>query len=137
MNCRRCQHTDFVKNGFVNEKQRYKCKKCLYQWTENRTHRGRPISERALAVFLYCQGLSMNAISKMFHVAPSTILRWIRNFSHQHAQLPEPQTDTVILELDEMWHYLKKKTNSGSGKFFVGIPENSSHGNVGVEIKQP
>ena len=136
MNCRKCQSTHFVKNGHVNEKQRYKCKKCDYQWTENHKHRGRPLAERALAVFLYCHGLSMNAISKMLDTAPSTILKWIRNFSDQHAQPPEPETDAVVLELDEMWHYLKK-TNSGSGRRFVVIPENSSHGSVVIEIKRP
>ena len=109
MNCRKCQSTHFVKNGHINEKQRYKCKKCDYQWTENHKHRGRPLAERAFAVFLYCHGLSMNAISKMLDTAPSTILKWIRNFSNQHAHPPEPQTDAVVLELDEMWHYLKKK----------------------------
>ena len=34
MNCRKCQSTDFVKNGHINEKQRYKFKTCDYQWTE-------------------------------------------------------------------------------------------------------
>ena len=45
MNCPKCQHEHFVKNGFVNEKQRYKCKDCNYQWTEHHTHRGRPLAE--------------------------------------------------------------------------------------------
>lgn len=138
MHCRKCQSTHFVKNGHINKKQRYKCKKCDYQWTENHKHRGRPLAERAFAVFLYCHGLSMNAISKMLDTAPSTILKWIRNFSNQHAHPPEHQTDAVVLELDEMWHYLKeKKTNAGYGRRFVVIPENSSHGNVVIEIKRP
>ena len=138
MNCRKCQSTDFVKNGHIKKKQRYKCKKCDSQWTENHKHRGRPLEERAFAVFHYCHGLSMNAISKMLDTAPSTLLKWIRNFSNQHAHPPEPQTDAVVLELDEMWHYLKeKKTNSGFGRRFVVIPENSSHGNVVIEIKRP
>ena len=48
----------------------------------------------------------------------------------------EPQTDTVVLELDEMWHYLKKKSrNSGFGKLCVVIPENSSDGSVVIGIK--
>lgn len=110
MNCPKCQHKHFVKNGRVHEKQRYKCKKCNYQWTENHTYRGRPLAEKALAVFLYCHGLSMNAIAKMLHASPSTILDWIRNFAGSHAKPPEPQeTQAVVLELDEMWHYLKKK----------------------------
>ena len=112
MNCPKCQHEHFVKNGHVNEKQRYKCKDCNYQWTEHHTHRGRPLAERALAVFLYCHGLSMNAIAKILRASPSTILQWIRDFANQHAQPPEPETDTVVLELDEMWHYLKKKSRN-------------------------
>ena len=139
MSCPKCQHSHFVKNGFINEKQRYKCKDCAYQWTENRTYRGRPLAEKALAVFLYCHGLSMNAIAKMLHASPSTILEWIRNFGSEHAKPPEPQeTGAVVLELDEMWHYLKKKSrNSGFGKLCVVILENSSPGNVVIGIKQP
>lgn len=109
MNCPKCPSTHFVKNGLINEKQHYKCKKCNYQWTENHKHRGRLRTERAFAVFLYCHELSMNAFSKILDTAPNTILKWIRNFSNQHAQTPEPQTDAAILELDEMWHYLKKR----------------------------
>ncbi len=101
MSCPRCQHPHSVKNGCVNEKQRYKCKACNYQWTENPTHRGRPLSEKALAVFLYCHGLSMNAIAKILGASPSTILDWIRHFGTQHAHPPEPQTEgSVVLELD-------------------------------------
>ena len=70
---------------------------------------GQPPSERALAAFLYCHGLSMNAIAKILRASPSTILRWIEDFSLKHVHPPEPKTEAVVLELDEMWHYLKKK----------------------------
>ncbi|MDE0017705.1 MAG: IS1 family transposase [Candidatus Poribacteria bacterium] len=139
MSCPRCQHPHFVKNGHINQRQRYKCKDCDYQWIENPIYTGRPLTEKALAVFLYCHGLSMNAIAKMLQASPSTILEWIRNFTGEHTKPAEPQqTDTVVLELDEMWHYLKeKKTNSGFGKLCVVIPENSSLGSVVIGIKRP
>ena len=108
MSCPRCEHEQCVKNGKVEGKQRYKCKSCGFQFTRL-TPRGYPPWLRALSVYLYCHGLSMNAIAKMFSVSPTTILRWIRQFGSHHAQPPEPETDTaVVLELDEMWHYLKK-----------------------------
>ena len=138
MSCPRCQHEHFVKNEHVNEKQRYKCKACNYQWTENHAYRGRPLADKAFAVFLYCHGLSMNAIAKMLKTSPSTILDRIRKFAAEHAKPPEPQqgTEAIVLELDQMWHYVKKKSrNSGSGKLCVVILENSSLGNVGVAIK--
>jgi hypothetical protein len=61
----------------------------------------------------------MNAIAKILRASPSTILQWIRDFGNQHAQPPEPQTDTVVLELDEMWHYLKKKAETLDLESFV------------------
>ena len=139
MNCPRCQHPPFVQNGRIHGKQCYKCKDCHYQWTENPTDRGRPLAEKALAVFLYCHGLSMNAITKMLHASPSTLLAWIRAFGGEHAKPPEPEKpDTVVLELDEMWHSLKeKKTNAGYGKLCVVIPEHLSPGSVGIGIKRP
>ena len=63
--CPRCQHIHFVKNGFVNAKQRYKCKSCHYQFTR-KTPRGKPQTHKTLALLLYCHGISMNAISKLF-----------------------------------------------------------------------
>ena len=62
----------------------------------------------------------MNAIAKILHASPSTILEWIRNFAGTHAKAPQPQhTDTVVLELDEMWHYVKKKKQMLDMESFV------------------
>ena len=37
------------------------------------------------------------------------MLNWIRTFAKEHEEKPEPTGKTIVLELDEMWHYLKKK----------------------------
>ena len=75
--CPRCQNKHFVKNGFVNENQRYKCPACGYQWTLT-TLRGHPSEHKRLSVLLYCHGPSMNAISKLFDVSVPAVLNWIR-----------------------------------------------------------
>lgn len=109
--CPRCQHHHFVKNGFVNSVQRYKCKACHYQWTRT-TPRGHPTQHKRLSVLLYCHGISMNAISKLFQVSATAVLKWIRNFARKQA--PKPMLSpgaTVVLELDEMWHYIRNKKN--------------------------
>jgi len=52
----------------------------------------------------------------MFKVSTPAVLRWVRLFAEKTYEKPEP-AEAVIVELDEMWHYLgAKKTNSGSGK---------------------
>ena len=109
--CPRCQHTHFVKNGCVTEKQRYKCKACNYQWTRT-TPRGHPHAHKRISVLLYCHGISMNAISKLFQVSTSAVLKWIRTFAKKQASKPTLTPGTsVTLELDEMWHYIGNKKN--------------------------
>ena len=132
--CPKCGFSKVVKNGFSRGKQRYKCKSCGFQYTRS-TPRGRPASEKATAVLLYTLGLSLNSIARIFKVSTPAVLRWVRLFAEKTYEKPEP-AEAVIVELDEMWHFLgSKKTNSGSGKLIVVIPVNSLTGNVGLVIK--
>jgi len=84
---------------------------------------------------LYTVGLSFNAIARIYGVATSTVMRWVRAFAEKTYEKPEPG-QAVIVELDEMWHFLRsKKTNSGSGKLVVAIPISSLIGNVAIAPK--
>ena len=51
----------------------------------------------------------MNALAKMFGVWASTILTWIRHYAADHAEKPAPSGKAIVLEIDAMWHFLKKK----------------------------
>jgi transposase len=114
--CPKCTHPHVVKAGKARGQQRWLCRGCGYQFTRT-TPRGRPVWQKSLAVFLYCHGVSMNALGKMFGVRASSVLQWIRHFATEHAAKPEPVGKAIVLEVDEMWHFLKKNvTNSGSGR---------------------
>jgi transposase-like protein len=78
--CPKCTHPHVVKAGKVRGKQRWLCRGGGYQFTGT-TPRGRPPWQKSLAVFLYCHGVSMNALGKMFGVWASTILTWIRHYA--------------------------------------------------------
>ena len=137
MNCPRCKQKDAVKNGKARGSQRYKCKACGFQFTRLTT-RGRPPWQRALAVFLYCRGISISDIARMFAVSPSTIFKWIRKFGSERTPLPESDMDgATFLDENEMAEYLKKQSESGeSGKILVVIPRDVATENVVVGIKQ-
>ena len=49
MHCRKCGSEVFVKNGFVAGVQRYKCKKCGFQFTRETPH-GKPMKDKILAL---------------------------------------------------------------------------------------
>ena len=103
----------------------------IYPWHSQRTTG----NGKAMAILLYTLGLSFNAIARIYGVATSTVMRWVRDFAEKTYEKPSPG-EAVIIELDEMWHYLhSKKTNYGSGKLIVAIPVNSLTGNVAIVTK--
>ncbi|MFQ5589492.1 MAG: hypothetical protein ACE5F7_11715, partial [Nitrospiria bacterium] len=59
-------------------------------------------------LFILCRGVSMNALAKMFSAHTSSVLKWIRKFAKEHYEKPEPVGNAIIMELDEMWHDVKK-----------------------------
>lgn len=134
--CPKCQSIEVVKNGKAQGKQRYKCKSCSLQFTRL-TPRGRPAQEKAMAVTLYTLGLSIRAIARLIGVSPTAVLKWIKTFAKTHYEKPAPG-DAIIVELDEMWHYLgSKKTSYGSGKLIVEKLESLLTGNVeeGIRVR--
>ena len=116
MRCKRCGAEEHVRNGLMRGKQRYRCKACGLNFTDT-PPRGMPLAMKVTAVLLYVSGLSMNRTAKLLGVSTPTVMAWIERFAEVHAQKPEPEGRAVVVELDEMWHYLKKSgTSSGSGR---------------------
>jgi len=114
--CPRCSSDHIVKNGSVKGLKRWLCRGCGFTFTKL-TPRGKPASMKIWAVLLYLHGLSLNAIAKLLQVSTTTVLRWVRTFAREHYQKPYPEGSTVVIELDELCHYIKKNlAKSGSGK---------------------
>jgi transposase-like protein len=128
MKCKKCDSDRAVKSGFVKGEQRYQCKDCGCQFVPTRAH-GRAKKDKTLAVWLYLHGLSFRTIAKLFKVTPKAIYDWVKKYAQENYVKPVPQGELVVIELDEMWHYLQsKKPNSGFGRLIVAIPINSSTG---------
>ena len=108
LRCKGCGSEEQVKNGMMRGKQRYRCKGCGLNFTDT-PPRGMPLALKATAVLLYVSGLSMNRTAKLLGVSTPSVQAWIERFAQTYAPKPEPpQGRAVVIELDEMWHYLKK-----------------------------
>src|SRR5215216_5822625 len=119
LRCKRCGSEEQVKNGLMRGQQRYLCKACGLNFTDT-PPRGKPLALKAAAVLLYVSGLSMNRTAKLLGVSTPTIQAWLEQFAAAYAQKPEPEGRAVVIELDEMWHDLKKSPNrSGSGRLGI------------------
>src|SRR3954468_22726277 len=110
LRCKGCGSEGHVKNGFMRGEQRYRCKARGLNSTDT-PPRGMPLRVKVEAVLLYLSGLSMNRTAKLLGVSTPSVQAWIERFAEVYAQKPEPEGRAVVVELDEMWHFLKKKSN--------------------------
>ena len=117
--CKRCQASDYVRNGIVRGLQRYRCRKCLCNFTDTRP-RGKPAAMKALALLLYAMGnMSFCGIGRLLKVSDVSILRWAKAAA---LELPEPEmpADVELVNLDEMHHFIKKRqTKYGFGERLI------------------
>jgi len=108
--CKFCGCGDYIKNGHARGHQRYKCKSCGCQFTDT-PNRGKPQKLKDIAVVLYAYcGISMLKIAKMCGVSDVAVLKWIRK-SAQDTQPLNPKSDSGVVMLDEMWHFVNGKEN--------------------------
>ncbi len=132
LRCKACGSEEQVKNGFMRGKQRYRCKACGLNFTDT-PPRGKPLALKVTAVLLYVSGLSMNRTAKLLGVSTPSVMTWIEQFAKDHARKPEPEGRALVIELDEMWHYLKKRpTSSGSGRLGIVLQADWLTGNAAV-----
>src|SRR3954467_12769831 len=134
----------------MRTKQRYLCKACGLNFPDTPA-RGKPLALKAAAVLLYVSGLSMNRTAQLLGVSTPTIQAWLRQVAAApptqagleqlgaaYAQKPEPEGRAVVIELDEMWHYLKKSpSRSGSGRLGIVLQASWWTGNAAVVTKSP
>jgi transposase len=137
LRCKRCGSEEHVKNGLMRGQQRYLCKGCGLNFTDT-PPRGKPLALKAAAVLLYVSGLSMNRTAKLLGVSTPTVQAWLEQFAAAYAQKPEPEGRAVVIELDEMWHDLKKSpSRSGSGKRGIVLQASWWTGNAAVVTRPP
>jgi transposase len=137
LRCKGCGSEEHIKNGFMRGKQRYRCKACGLSFTDSPPP-GKPLAMKVTAVLLYVSGLSMNRTAKLLGVSTPSVQAWIEQFAQAYGQKPEPEGRALVIELDEMWHYVKKsRTSSGSGRLGIVLRGSWWTGNAAVVMPPP
>ena len=54
----------------------------------------------------------MNRTAKLLGVSTPSVMTWIEQLAEEYAQKPAPEGRALMIELDEMWHFLKKRPTS-------------------------
>jgi hypothetical protein len=98
---------------------------------------GRPVSEKSrCGSVVHTLGLSLDRIVRMFKVSTPAVSRWARLFAEKVHEKPEPR-EAVIIELDEIWHYLYSKNKLWIGKAYCRDTGQPIDWECGIVIKEP
>lgn len=137
LSCPRCQLSHIKKNGHTYYgKQNYRCKSCGRQFVENSQLIGQ--SKRELVEKLLLERISLSGICRVLDIS----LTWLLDFIEQVYQRNDKELnfsqaefadelEIVCLEADELWSYVRKKTNK---QWLWLVIEKSSKQIVAVEI---
>jgi transposase-like protein len=121
MECPKCGSEEYCKDGFVQGRQRYKCKKCVYRYTVNKKSDVKPTETRRMAFEMYLEGLGFRAIGRLLRISYGTVYQWVKNWEQQ-VELPKRNEQIEVVELDEMHSYVgRKKTTDGYGLLLIDM----------------
>ena len=131
LNCKKCGGNSYHKSGMMNKKQRYRCKSCGCFFTEGDARVKYNDDEHFLAITLFRKGLSLRSIAEIVGTNNVTILNWVRNVGayvkeRVISQPIEISESLDVIEIDEMWHYVKKNSEKYGFGLLTLVPKNAS-----------
>jgi len=126
MNCPKCSSDKKVKSGFVNGKQRYKCKECSCNFTVEIKSTAKSKSKKKNALHLYLEGLGFRSIGRYLNVSHVAVYNWIKSYGEVVEKL-RADNEIEVVELDEMHTYIQqKKTIAGYGLLLIDMEKDLS-----------
>lgn len=120
--CPRCQSITVVKSGIVNQRQRFKCKRCGYSFTVNK--RGKQIDSYYVikALQLYLEGVSYREIERLLGVSHVSVMNWVRKYRVKAPEQHDYRPTYKILNHKELSHYFQQVDNlRGAGMIVTEV----------------
>lgn len=114
--CPQCQSTQIIKSGIINDRQRYKCKSCSYNFTVNKL--GKQIDKYYVtkSLQLYLEGLTYREIERIIGVSHVSVMNWVRKYNIHKVQNTDYHPTYKILNQSELATYFSKSENTkGAG----------------------
>ena len=120
--CPRCQGEKVVKSGIVKERQRYKCKKCGYNFTVNKI--GKEIDSYYVikALQLHIEGVSYREIERILGVSHVSVMNWVKKYRIKAPVNYEYHPTYRVLSHSELIDFLNEDQNmKGSGMLITEL----------------
>ncbi|MBB3698907.1 helix-turn-helix domain-containing protein [Flammeovirga yaeyamensis] len=117
--CPKCHHDQITKSGMVKGKQRYKCKKCSYNFTVPKL--GKEIDHKYVikALQLYLEGVSYREIERILGVSHVTVMNWVKKYNIPKLEKIGYNPQYQMLNHSELLTFVINKENLEEGTAMI------------------
>jgi transposase-like protein len=119
--CKFCFSNELVKSGKARSKQRYCCKACGKNQIAGDRRVRYSNKTRYLALAMYLNSAGFRSIGRVLGVPFQLVYHWVRKagelVEEKISKKVNPAKEIAILEMDELYTYIQKKT----GKYEYGL----------------
>lgn len=111
LHCPRCQSADYNKSGIVKGRQRYKCRKCQYFFSVQKSGKSIDPYYVVKALQLYIEGLSLREIERILGVSHVSVKNWVAMYSIKRPDYQEYHPTYRVLSHAELIEFYSNRAN--------------------------
>lgn len=114
--CPKCNSPEYVKSGVVQNRQRYKCRRCKYHFTVQK--QGKRIDDYYVtkALQLYVEGISYREIERILGISHVSVMNWVKTYKIKRPLNHNYHPTYKILTHDELSKFMAARENiKGAG----------------------
>ncbi|WP_187261002.1 IS1/IS1595 family N-terminal zinc-binding domain-containing protein [Pontibacter beigongshangensis] len=120
--CPRCEAQHVVKSGIINERQRYRCKKCSYYFTVSKLGKNIDSYYVTKALQLYIEGVSYREIERILGVSHVSVMNWVRKYKVKQPEQTEYHPSYKVLSHSELVAHMQSGDNlKGAGMMITEL----------------
>ena len=114
--CPKCECVEAAKNGILKGRQRFRCKKCGYNYTVDKIGKGISTYYVIKALQLYIEGVSLRELERLLGISHVSVMNWVKKYQ---VKIPEKNTyhpTYKILNHKELTEFYANRENlTGAG----------------------
>ena len=114
--CPKCNNENVIKSGFIDNRQRFKCKRCNYFFTVSKL--GKRIDNYTVikALQLYIEGVSYREIERLLGISHVSVMNWVRKYNIKAPINTDYRPTYKIISHNELATFLAEENNlKGAG----------------------
>lgn len=114
--CPKCESNQAVRNGIVNDRQRFRCKHCGYNFTVDKIGKGISSYYVIKALQLYIEGVSFREIERLLGISHVSVMNWVKKYQIKVPEKNSYHPTYKILNQKELADYFSRPENmTGAG----------------------